>query len=107
MEVSEQFVAQTYMKLFRSEIQDGCPEAILKIYFKTEVQSTGNLVGLIVVTCISEIHKLLRYEIQGGCHGRHLEKLTCPSSEPKGKLTRNLIGSIGVTCKSKRKLKQF
>ena len=39
--------------------------------------------------------------IQDGCHGSHLENLFFSSPEPKGKLTRNLVGSIRVTCRSK------
>ena len=35
-------------------------------------------------------------------NGRHLENLFfAPSPEPKGQLTPNLLGSIGVTCRSK------
>ena len=41
-------------------------------------------------------------EIQDGHHGSHLENLFFASSpEPKGQLTPNMLGSIGVTCRSK------
>ena len=41
-------------------------------------------------------------EIQDGRHCDHLEILLFASSpELKGQLTRNLVGSIGVTCRSK------
>ena len=37
-----------------------------------------------------------------GRHGSRLENLFFSSSpEPKGQLTPNLVGSIGVTCRSK------
>ena len=46
--------------------------------------------------------KSCRSEIQDGRHGGHLENLVFASSpEPKGQLTSNLLGSIGVTCRSK------
>ena len=46
--------------------------------------------------------KSFRSEIQDGRHFRHLESLFFASSpESKGQLTRNLVGSIGVTCTSK------
>ena len=36
------------------------------------------------------------------CDGDHLETLFFASfPEPKGQLTRKLVGSIGVTCRSK------
>ena len=50
------------------------------------------------VTCRSKIAKMCRSEIQDG---RHLENLFFTSFEPKGQMTRNLEGSIGVTCRSK------
>ena len=41
-------------------------------------------------------------DIQDGRHGGHLENLFFASSpEPKGQLTQNLVGSIGVTRRSK------
>ena len=43
----------------------------------------------------------MQSDIQDGCHGSHLENLFFASSELKGQLTRNLVGSIGVTCRSK------
>ena len=40
--------------------------------------------------------KLCRSEIQDGRHGSHLENLFFSSSpEPKGQLTRNLVGAVG------------
>ena len=46
--------------------------------------------------------KSFRSEIQDGRHGRHLENIFFASSpEPKGQLTPNWLGSIGVTCRSK------
>ena len=43
-----------------------------------------------------------RSENQDGRHRRHLENLFFTSSpEPKGQLTPNLLGSMGVTCRSK------
>ena len=55
--------------------------AILKIYFS-------------LILC--------RSEIQDGRNGRHLENLFFTSSpEPKGQLTPNLVGGIGVTYRSK------
>ena len=45
--------------------------------------------------------KLFRLEIQDGRHSRPLENLFCIySPEQKGKLTGNLLGSIGTTCRS-------
>ena len=50
------------------------------------------------MTCRSKIAKIIQSEIQDG---RRLENLFFASSpEPKGQLTRNLVGSIGVTCRS-------
>ena len=41
-------------------------------------------------------------EIQDGRHGGHLENLFFASSpEPKSQLTPNMVGSLGVTCRSK------
>ena len=41
-------------------------------------------------------------EIQDDCHGGHLENLFFAyAPELKGQLTRNLVGSIRVTCRSK------
>ena len=46
--------------------------------------------------------KSFRMEIQDGRHGDHHENLFFTfSPEPKGLLTLNLVGSIGVTCRSK------
>ena len=54
------------------------------------------------MTCRSKIAKIVRSEIQDGCHGRHLENLFFASSpEPKGELTPNLLRSIGVTHRPK------
>ena len=39
--------------------------------------------------------------IQDGRHGSHLENLFFASSELKGQLTQNFVGSIGVTRRSK------
>ena len=51
------------------------------------------------MTCRSKKLKLFRSEIQ---EGGHLENLFfASSSELKGQLTWNLVGSIGVTCRSK------
>ena len=45
---------------------------------------------------------MCQLDIQDGRHGSHLENLFLASSpEPKGQLTRNLVGSIGVTRRSK------
>ena len=44
----------------------------------------------------------MQSDIQDGHHGRNLKNLFFASSpELKGQLTRNLVGSIGVTCRSK------
>ena len=52
--------------------------------------------------CRSKLLKSFRPRIQDGRHGRRLENLFFASSpEPKGQLTPNLVGSIGVTCRSK------
>ena len=54
------------------------------------------MVGNIGVTYRLKIAKL---EIQDGHHDSLLENLFfAPSPEPKGQLTPNLLGSIGVTC---------
>ena len=57
------------------------------------------------MTCRSKIAKIVpklcQSDIQDGRHGSHLENLFFASSEPKGQLTRNLEGSIGVTRRSK------
>ena len=46
--------------------------------------------------------KSCRSEIQDGHGGHHLENLFCASPpEQKGRLTQNLVGSIGATCRSK------
>ena len=51
------------------------------------------------MTCRSKVATIVSLEIQDGRHGRHLESLFFTSpNEPKGPLTRNLVGSIGVTC---------
>ena len=39
--------------------------------------------------------------MQDARHGGHLENLFFPSPELKGQLTRNLVGNIGVTGRSK------
>ena len=50
----------------------------------------------------SKIAKIVQSDIQDDRHGSHLENLFFASSpELKGQLTRNLVGSIGVTCRSK------
>ena len=50
------------------------------------------------MTCRSKITKIVLLDIQDGHHVDHLENLFFASSpEAKGKLTRNLAGSIGVT----------
>ena len=85
-------------------------------------QVTRYLVGSSRVTCRSKQLKSFRSEIQDGCHlkklyfasspgpkgqltpnhGRHLENIFFASSpEPKGQLTPSLLGSIGMTCRSK------
>ena len=48
----------------------------------------------------------MQLDIQDGHHGSHLENLFFASSpelkgQLTGQLTRNLVGSIGVTCRSK------
>ena len=54
------------------------------------------------MTCRSKIAKSCLLEIQDGHHGSHLENLFFASSpEPKSQLTPNMVGSIGVTCRSK------
>ena len=53
------------------------------------------------MTCRSKIAKIVPSDIQDGRHGSHLEKLFFASPEQKGQLTRNLVGSIGVTRRSK------
>ena len=81
--------------------------AILKIYFsllllnrkandsKLGRKHQGDLL-------IKKKLKSFRSEIQDGCHGGHLENLFFASSpEPKGQLTRNFVGSIRETCRSK------
>ena len=55
------------------------------------------------MTCRSKIAKIVPIGIQDGRHGGSLEDLFFASSpESKGKLTRNLIRSIGVTYRSKK-----
>ena len=50
------------------------------------------------MTCRSKIAKIVLLDIQDGHHIDHLENLSFASSpEAKGKLTRILAGSIGVT----------
>ena len=39
--------------------------------------------------------------IHGSRHDDHLENILFASPELKGQLARNLVGSIGVTCRSK------
>ena len=52
------------------------------------------------MTCRSKIAKIVPIGIQDGHHGVSLEDLFFVSSpESKGKLTRNLVRSIGVTYK--------
>ena len=52
--------------------------------------------------CRSKIAKIVPLEIQDGCHGGHLEnQFFASSSELEGELTRNLLGSIGLTYRSK------
>ena len=54
------------------------------------------------MTCRSKIAKIVLLDIKDGHHVDHLENLFFASSpEAKGKLTRNLAGSIGVTDKLK------
>ena len=55
------------------------------------------------MTCRSKIAKIVPIAyIQDGRHGSHLENLFFAASpELKGQLTRNLVGSIGVTRRSK------
>ena len=58
------------------------------------------MVGSIRVTCRSKIAKIVSIGIQDGHHGHHLENLFFASTpEPKGQLTRNLVGIIRVTCR--------
>ena len=55
------------------------------------------------MTCRSKIAKIVPIGIQDGRHGDSLEDLFFASSpESKGKLTRNLVRSIGVTYRSKK-----
>ena len=55
------------------------------------------------MTCRSKIAKIVPIGIQDGRHGGSLEDLFFASSpESKGKLTRNLVRSIGVTYRSKK-----
>ena len=54
------------------------------------------------MTCRPKVAKLIWSEIQDNRHGRHLESLfRASSSEQKIQRTRNSIGSIRVTCRSK------
>ena len=54
------------------------------------------------MTCRSKKLKSCQSDIQDGHHGSHLENLFFTSSpEPKDQLTQNLVGSIGMTRRSK------
>ena len=54
------------------------------------------------MVCILKRAKIVPMEIKDGRYGGRLENLFVASSpEPKGQLTQNLVGSIGVTGRSK------
>ena len=40
-------------------------------------------------------------EMRDGHHGGHFENIFASSPEPKGQVTGKLLGSIGMTCRSK------
>ena len=40
-------------------------------------------------------------EMRDGHHGSHFENIFASSPEPKGQVTGKLVGSIGMTCRSK------
>ena len=79
-------------------------------------QLTRNLIERSGATCRLKVTKIFWSEIKDGRHlenlfsasspkqayGSHLENLFCPlSSEPKGQLNRNFVGSIGATFRLK------
>ena len=95
------------LKLFRLEIQDGSHVTILKIYFvasspEPKSHLTWNFVRIIEVSCRSKIVKIVPIG-----NTRWLSQL--PSwkaflnyfSWIEGQFSRNLIASIGMTCRSK------
>ena len=79
--------------------------AILKIYFRFPSEPKGqfisNLKELIRVTCRSKIAKIVLIKNQRWLPWQPSRKsiLRAISPEPKGLLARNLVGSIGVTCR--------
>ena len=93
----------SYFGQSMSVVRRAASTIVLKAYPSyTLSQLNWYLVDSIGVTCSSKKLKSFRSEIQDGRHGRQIENLLFASSpEPKSQLTPNLLGSIGMTCRSK------
>ena len=74
----------------------------LRFFSRTDRPIDLKLVGSYGVTYRSKLAIIIRSKVQAARHCGHLYNLFFSSTtDSKGQLTRNLVGSIGAICRSK------